>query len=112
MSKIEKSQLPAQDELMDEELLKLGVRYTDLTRPQDGTEVPVADYDPAEEEHLGTKVRNGKAAKVLARIGSLVAADALLMFMCLADKIELAYGLAFLAAASAFLGAKVNNARV
>lgn len=42
----------------------------------------------------------------------LLGADALLMFMCLADKIELAYGLVFLAAASAFLGAKVNNGRL
>ena len=112
MSKIEKKQLPAQEELMDEELLKLGVRYTDLTQPQEEAEFPVAEHDMAEDEYLGAKATVGKAAKVLANLGSLVAADALLMFMCMADKIELVYGLAFLAAASAFLGARVNNARL
>lgn len=97
---------------VDEELIKVGVRYTDLTQPKERTEVPEANHEPAEEEYLDAKVKVGKAAKVLASLGSLVAVDTLAIFMCMADKIDLAYGLVFLAAASAFLGAKVNNARV
>ncbi len=109
MSKSE-NQPTEREELVDEELVKMGVRYTDWTKLKKVPEVPAEDYEPAEEEYLDAKVKVGKATKVLASLGSLVATDALLMFMCMADKIDLPYGLVALAAASAFLGGRVKNA--
>lgn len=65
-----------------------------------------AGYQPA------TVRKPGKKKNPMRSVAALVAADGLLIFMCLADKIELGYGLVFLAAASAILGGRVNHARL
>lgn len=101
MGKYERTPAP-QDELMDEELLALGVKFTDRTREiQEDAEY--TSVIPAKNRNL---------SRVLGNVCGLMAADSILIFMCLADKIELGYGLVFLAAASAFFGARVNNARI
>jgi hypothetical protein len=107
MGKYEKNPAP-QDEWMDEELLALGVPFTDRTgeTPENATDEETTRTDaaaPAKPRKLGRMMRN---------LCGLVAADGLLIFMCLADKIELSYGLVFLAAASAILGGRVNHARL
>lgn len=108
MCEIEKKQPPKHEELMDEELLKLGVRFTDRTK-----EIPEnAEFEPMEDYTETPSVSYSRVGRVASRLSVLVAADSLLMFMCLAEKIELAYGLVFLAAASAFFGARVSNARL
>lgn len=104
------------DEWVDKELQSVGVKFTDRTAEEE--EVPVAEVEAVAESDVLTNeeiLRHNRRCRVLhvmTNACSLVAADALLMFMCLAGKIELAYGLVFLAAASAFFGAKVSNARV
>ena len=45
---------------------------------------------------------------VIGALGGLLSADVLLIFMCLAGKIELLYGLVFLAGASAFFGYRMK----
>ena len=108
MCEIEKNQPPKHEELMDEELLKLGVRFTDRTK-----EIPEnAEFEPMEDDAETPSVSFSRVGRVASRLSTLVAADSLLMFMCMAEKIELAYGLVFLAAASAFFGARVSNARL
>lgn len=113
MKEIKKS---THDEWVDKELQSVGVKFTDRTA--EAEEVPVADIEAVAENDVLTNEeiirhnRRCRALHVMTSACSLVAADALLMFMCLAGKIELAYGLVFLAAASAFFGAKVNDARV
>lgn len=99
MGKYERTPAP-QDELMDEELLALGVKFTDRTReiPEDAEYTAVI---PAKNRNLG---------RVLGSVCGLMAADSMLIFMCLADKIELGYGLVFLAAASAILGGRASRA--
>lgn len=92
------------DGLMDEELLGLGVRYEDRTAEDAG----YAATAPAAEAARKT----GKQKHNLPAMAALVAADGLLIFMCLADKIELGYGLVALAWASAYLGGRANRARL
>jgi hypothetical protein len=86
------------DEMVDEDLQELGVRFTDRTKeiPRD------ASYQ---------KVRKRKKNDA-PKLAALAAADGLLIYMCMAGKIELIYGLVFLAAASAFFGGRVNRACV
>lgn len=111
MSEIKKNSVP--DEWMDEELQGLGVKFIDRT--QEAEEVPAgetAEYDVLTDDEIIRHNRRCRAGKILSSMSCLVAADSLLIFMCLADKIELAYGLVFLAAASAFFGGKVNYARL
>ncbi len=89
------------EEIFDQELKNLmGDHYVDAT------------VEPMKEADVTNEAPEASPWAMYKDAGCLVAADALLIFMCLADKIELAYGLVFLAAASAFLGAKVSNARV
>ncbi|MBR2422586.1 MAG: hypothetical protein IKB09_09620 [Oscillospiraceae bacterium] len=112
MGKYERTPAP-QDELMDEELLALGVKFTDQTQLEKKLrEIPVTAYNPTAEDVQIVKEKPGKIGRALINWSSLVVADALLMFMCLADKIELGYGLVFLAAASAILGGRASRARL
>lgn len=105
MGKYERTPVP-QDELMDEELLALGVKFTDRTG-----EVPEdTESDEYAEEAAVKPEKPRKLGRMMSSFCSLVAADSLLIFMCLANKIELGYGLVFLAAASAILGGRVNHA--
>lgn len=100
MAEIKKNEAH-EEEIFDQELKELmGDRYVDAT---------VAPVQEAEEPCEEIRANPWATCKAAA---CLIAADALLMFMCLTGKIELAYGLAFLAVASAFFGAKVNDARV
>lgn len=96
-----------QDEMIDDELRGVGVKFRDRTK-----DIPEnAEYEPvAEDAKKPAKLR--WVNKILGALASLVAVDGLLIFMCLADKIELSYGLVALAASSAFLGGKVNHARL
>jgi len=113
MCKTEKNQPPRQEELMDEELLKLGVRFKDLTQTKNNSSETTATIsDHAAEDFRSEKAKPGKLGAALISWSSLVAADGLLIFMCLADKIELSYGLVFLAAASAILGGRASRARL
>lgn len=104
------------DEWVDKELQSVGVKFTDRTAESE--EAPLADIEAVAENDVLTDEeilrhnRRCRALHVTRSIISLVAADALLMFMCLADKIELSYGLVFLAAASAVLGGRVSHARL
>lgn len=112
MSEIKKN--PIQDEWVDEELQGLGVKFTDRTA--EAKEVAraeaeeAAEYDVLTDEEIIRHNRRCRAVQVLTSASSLVAADGLLIFMCLQDKIELVYGLVFLAAASAFFGGRVKYA--
>lgn len=103
MSEIKKSTIP--DEMVDEELQSVGVKFKDLTR-----EHPEAECDPAEEAPEKVRSVSMGIGRALTALCGLVAADGLLIFMCTAHKIELIYGLVFLAAASAFFGGKVSRA--
>lgn len=90
------------DGMVDKELVGLGINFTDLTEG-----IPVdTEYEPV------TVRKPRKKKNTLPNMAALVATDGLLIFMCLADKIELGYGLVALAAASAILGARVRHATV
>lgn len=110
MGKYERTPAP-QDELMDEELLALGVKFTDQTQVEKKLrEIPVTVVDPAAGDVQIVKAKPGKIGRAVINWSSLLAADSMLIFMCLADKIELGYGLVFLAAASAILGGRASRA--
>ena len=102
MGKYEKNH-PAEDEMVDKELQDLGVRFTDRTKEKAEAEEPKQEKAQNQQGNFRAKLGN---------YATLVAADALMIYMCLTGKIELEYGLVALAAASAFLGGKVQNARV
>lgn len=90
------------DGMVDQALVDVGVKFTDRT---DETAAKDAEYEAVPHRRVRKK-------SVLPNVAALVAADGLLIFMCLADKVELSYGLVFLAAASAILGGRVNRARL
>lgn len=107
MGKYERNPVP-QDEWMDKELLGVGVSFTDRTgEAPENTEVR-----EAAEQSAAVPAAPKKLGMIMGNLCGLVAADGLLIFMCLADKIELSYGLVALAAASAILGGRVNRARL
>lgn len=109
MRKYEKPTTP--DEMVDEELLGLGVNYVDRTKdiPGDGAFYPVPDQMEEKVLKHWKKCR----AKAIAMAGcGLAVADGLLIYMCMTGKIELVYGLVFLAAASAFFGGRLHRACV
>lgn len=104
MNEIKNEKMPREEtgeEVFDQDLQKMfGERYVDKTvQPEEQS---------VEEEPAAPAIHWGR----IKAAGGLILADALLMFMCMTGKIELAYGLVFLATASAFFGAKMNNARV
>ena len=107
MGKYEKNPTP-QDEWMDEELLALGVPFTDRT----GEIQENANTGDTAESVSAVSKTPGKLPRMMGALCGLAATDSLLIFMCLADKIELSYGLVFLAAASAILGGRVSHARL
>lgn len=99
------------DELVDDELQGLGVKFKDHTEeiPRDAEFAPVGDTGEAVMMKYWRRCR----AKNIAAAGcSLAATDGLLIYMCMAGKIELIYGLVFLAAASAFFGGRLKRASV
>lgn len=109
MGKCKKTTTP--DEMVDEELLSLGVNYVDHTKdiPKDGAFYPVPDQMEEKVLKYWKKCRT----KDIAMAGcGLAAADSLLIYMCMTGKIELVYGLVFLAAASAFFGGRLHRACV
>lgn len=109
MGKYEKTTTP--DEMVDEELRGLGVKFQDHTKdvPKGEAFFPVPDQMKEKVLEYWKKCR----AKAIAMAGcGLVAADGLLIYMCMTGKIELAYGLVFLAAASAFFGGRLHRACV
>lgn len=154
MGKFEKTTpaAPVADEMVDEKLQVVGVKFQDRTGENIGEETLRAEYptdekrkdieteqmlsraeaeardvkcqDRTKEVPVDAKCQKAErrektvawlaAAAVtrwkLKRWAVLMAADALLIYMCMAGKIELAYGLVALAAASGFLGARVANA--
>lgn len=98
------------DELVDEELLGLGVKFEDHTK-----EIPAdAECEALEDVLTDAEIlkhnRRCRAREILTAASGLVAADGLMIYMCMAGKIELLYGLVFLAAASAFFGGRVKYA--
>lgn len=105
MGKYEKNPGP-QDEWMDEELLALGIPFTDRTCE---TSENAADEETTQTDAAAPE-KPRKLGRMMGRLCELAAADSLLIFMCLAGKIELSYGLVFLAAASAILGGRVSRA--
>lgn len=107
----EKGNIHQREELVDNELIEIGVKYTDRTKLPKKPEAEVQEECESAEEMQEIHAA-GKIGKMMANISALVAADSLMIFMCMADKIELLYGLIFLAAASAFFGGKVRNAKV
>lgn len=75
-------------------------------------EAPLGYWEEQTEEDRQMNAKLEKAVRVAGRALILALADTALAMMILGGKIDLAYGLLFLAGTSAFLGAKVENARM
>lgn len=110
MTKYEKA--TTQDEVVDAELQGLGVKFRDRTqeKPEDAGFIQIG-AKRLNEEAL-KRVRRYRVRLVATAGCGLAAADGLLIYMCMTGKIELIYGLVFLAAASAFFGGRVHRACV
>lgn len=89
------------EELFDEELKKLGVRYRDTTT--EPTEPAEAAFESVEEQ-AGCKDGRERFQAACA----LVAGVGLLLYMVMAGKIDTAYGLVFTSAVSAACGYRMK----
>lgn len=116
-----KNPLREQMEAGDQDLRDVGVNIWDGTmhganpETMEAVKTELENGDPEwlrefEDEEQEKKME--KAVRVAGRALILALADTALAMMILGGKIDLAYGLLFLAGTSAFLGAKVENARV
>lgn len=86
---------------VDEELVKLGVRYADRTAEQ---AEPVEAATESTKDQTERKSRRTNFRPVLA----LIAGAGLLFYMVMAGKIDTAYGLVFMSAVSAACGYRMK----